>query len=413
MPLGSEGFTTSVLLMKKYYLALERGLFQKSIYPLECCVTIGRSSQNEITLVDYAVSRSHARISFRNNLWIIEDLGSTNGIIFAGERVTEKVLQSGDTFQIGDSTLHFMEKDSLTDINQLSNTVKAFEGITKYQPPLLEGYGTKFGFMSLQETLQSTHIFNSLGDTEFSELEAVANLHLFSADQLIIQEGDPGRSTYVILDGRVKVFTKDYEGNEIHLSTLGAHEFFGEMSLLTGAPRSSSVATVQESLLSEISYKNMRNLMLRHPEVKDVLLAYSSKRAEDSTKKRAEVGTEDRRHYPRLNERLMVRFTVWPTEALPEEMISHTYKGTSTDISLDGALLAVMGPAMDAFCPGCQLQVEIELPQPWGKVHTLGIIRRLTSGKHTVQLGIEFSGTSTKDSKKLKEFIYGEVHTAI
>jgi CRP-like cAMP-binding protein len=399
--------------MKKYYLALERGLFQKSIYPLERSVTIGRSSQHEITLVDYAVSRSHAKISLQNNVWVIEDLGSTNGIIFAGERVTEKVLQSGDTFQIGDSTIHFMEKDSLTDINELSNTMKAFEGISKYQSPLLEGYCTKLGFMSLQETLQSTHVFNSLGDKEFSELEAVANLHLFSADQLIIQEGDPGRSTFVILDGRVRVFTKDYDGNEILLSTLGAHEFFGEMSLLTGEPRSSSVATVEESLLSEISYKNMRNLMMRHPEVKDVLLAYSSKRMEDSREKRAEVGTEDRRSHPRLKERLMVRFTVWPTEALPEEMISHTYKGTSSDISLDGAQLAVMGPAMEAFRPGCQLQLEIELPQPWGKVHTLGIIRRLTSGKHTVQIGIEFSDTSTQDNKKLKEFIYGEVHTAV
>ena len=397
--------------MKKFYLALERGLFQKSIYPLEGSVSIGRSPQNEITLVDWAVSREHARISFRNDTWAIKDLGSTNGIIFSGERVAERILQPGDSFQIGEFTLHFMEKDVMEGVNQLSDTMKAFEGITRYQPFMLEGHHPEYGFMGLRETLQSTNIFNSLRDKEFRELEAGANLHLFSAGQLIFREGDPGRSTYVVLDGQIKVFTMDYDGKEIQLATLGANQFFGEMSLLTGEPRSSSVATVEESLLSEISYKSMRRLMFRHPQVKDVMLAYFNERAEDSSKKRTEAGIEDRRNQPRLNERLVVGFTVWPTEDLPEEMISHTYKGTSSDISLNGMQLAVLGPAMESFRSGCHLQLEIELPQPWGRIHTLGIARRVISSELTFQIGIEFSGTSTKDHQKLKDFIYGEDHS--
>jgi branched-chain amino acid transport system substrate-binding protein len=120
-------------------------------------------------------------------------------------------------------------------------------------------------------------------------LEDITNLHLFGADQLIVREGDTGRSLYIVLDGRVKVFNKDYNDREFQIATLEANQFFGEMALLTGQPRSSSVATVEESLLSEISYGNMSRLMLRYPQIKEVLLKYFRERQADTKKKRAEA----------------------------------------------------------------------------------------------------------------------------
>ena len=76
--------------VKRFYLALKRNKIQKSIYPLEGSVSIGRSPENDITLVDYNVSRTHARVSFQQGSWVVEDLGSANGIILAGERVVSK-----------------------------------------------------------------------------------------------------------------------------------------------------------------------------------------------------------------------------------------------------------------------------------------------------------------------------------
>ena len=42
--------------MNRFYLGLKRGTLQKSVYPLEGSVTIGRSGENDITLVDFDVS---------------------------------------------------------------------------------------------------------------------------------------------------------------------------------------------------------------------------------------------------------------------------------------------------------------------------------------------------------------------
>lgn len=399
--------------MNRFYLCLKRGTLQKSVYPLEGSITIGRSGENDITLVDSDVSRSHARISFQTDSWTIEDLGSSTGIILGGKRIDKRELKSGDAFQIGGITLSLMEEGAFDKTEQLSETMQVFAALIKYQSPFVNHNRTNPGFMRLQGALISNPIFRSLGKKELRGLEDMSNLHLFSPNQLIFEEGDPGRSIYLILDGGVRVFTKDHSGEEFQLATLKTNQFFGEMAMLSGEPRSSSVATLGESLLSEISYNNMRRLIRRYPQIKEVLLEYFRERAEDSRKKRAEANIEDRRAQPRLQERLMTIFTVCPTYKFnqPQEMVDHTYKATTSDISGSGAKLEVLGPALRSFRSGFELDLEIELPAPWGEIFTEGKIRHVTLAGSTAQLGIEFIEISDEDMKKLQHFLYGETDT--
>jgi CRP-like cAMP-binding protein len=397
--------------VKRFYLALKREKLQKSIYPLEGSVSIGRSPENDITLVDYNVSRTHARVSFQKGFWIIEDLGSANGIISAGERLVSKTLNRGDSFQIGESILTFMEEGVADNTEQLSETMQVFSSLINYQSPFVDPNRTNPSFMRLQGALLSTPIFRSLGKQELRGLEDIANLHFFGAGQLVFQEGDPGRSVYIILDGRVRVFTKDHKGKEFPLATLESNQFFGEMALLSGKPRSSSVATAKESLLAEFSYKNMKRIMMRYPQIKEVLGQYFREREEDSKKKRVEANIQERREEPRFKERLLVSFGVWPLESLPEEMINHTYKATSADISISGIMLAAMGPVMEAFHVGCRLQLEIQLPTRFGRVETQGLVRHVIREKNTVKLGVDFVDTPAEDKKKLQKFLYGQTQT--
>ena len=178
--------------MKRFYLALKRNNLQKSIYPLEGSVSIGRNPENDITLVDYNVSRTHARVSFQKGSWIIEDLDSANGIIFAGELVVSKTLTLGDSFQIGESILTFLEEGVSDNTEQLSATMQVFSSLINYQSPFVDPNRTNPSFMRLQGALLSTPIFRSLGKQALRGLEDIANLHLFSAGQLVFQEGDSG-----------------------------------------------------------------------------------------------------------------------------------------------------------------------------------------------------------------------------
>jgi hypothetical protein len=68
-------------------------------------IRIGRAPECELVLRDSRVSRRHARLSARDGLLVLTDLGSTNGTTVNGNRITEMVLGAGDRIQLGESSV--------------------------------------------------------------------------------------------------------------------------------------------------------------------------------------------------------------------------------------------------------------------------------------------------------------------
>jgi pSer/pThr/pTyr-binding forkhead associated (FHA) protein len=68
-------------------------------------ISLGRSSQNDVCLVDPILSRHHCRISFHGGVLSVEDLDSANGTLVNGEEVKTAQLHDGDTVTIGDTVL--------------------------------------------------------------------------------------------------------------------------------------------------------------------------------------------------------------------------------------------------------------------------------------------------------------------
>jgi diguanylate cyclase (GGDEF)-like protein len=62
---------------------------------------LGRAPTVDLSFDDTAISRAHARIGFHSDAYVLEDLGSTNGTLLRGMRVTKAMLASGDRFQLG------------------------------------------------------------------------------------------------------------------------------------------------------------------------------------------------------------------------------------------------------------------------------------------------------------------------
>ncbi len=78
-------------------------------------ITIGRQDGNAIRLTERNVSRSHARLLKRNQAYVVEDLGSYNGVTVNGERIEEKAqLAVGDQLGIGDYDLAFQSDTPAT-----------------------------------------------------------------------------------------------------------------------------------------------------------------------------------------------------------------------------------------------------------------------------------------------------------
>jgi hypothetical protein len=70
--------------------------------------TIGRSRDCDVVVQDPNVSRRHAAVKPRGGSWIVEDLGSTNGVVVNGRRIDHpRVLSAGDEIELGTATLTF------------------------------------------------------------------------------------------------------------------------------------------------------------------------------------------------------------------------------------------------------------------------------------------------------------------
>jgi len=94
--------------------------------------------------------------------------------------------------------------------------------------------------------LRSVPLFSGLGESELEKLSTICGRRRVERGAFIVRAGETIDSLYVLLTGRAKVVNTDEEGRgEIILAWLGPGEFFGEMGLIDGSPRSASVVATE------------------------------------------------------------------------------------------------------------------------------------------------------------------------
>ncbi|MBC5763379.1 Crp/Fnr family transcriptional regulator [Ramlibacter albus] len=113
-------------------------------------------------------------------------------------------------------------------------------------------------------------------------LAARGTLRNYRKNTVVLTEGESGDSVFVVLSGEVKVFATDEHGRELTYSTIGAGDYFGEMSL-DGGPRSASVMTLQPTVCSVVSRAAVRDHIAEEPEFALELVAQVIRRARAAT----------------------------------------------------------------------------------------------------------------------------------
>lgn len=121
-------------------------------------------------------------------------------------------------------------------------------------------------------------LFSDLSPDAFIELFERCPLLRFDKGQQIIEQGSLGDSFFVICGGSVKVVRED-NGARRELATLNEGAFFGEMALLSGAPRTASVESdTDDTQLLEISAPVLAQLSHRYPQVAQALKKFCRQR---------------------------------------------------------------------------------------------------------------------------------------
>lgn len=116
------------------------------------------------------------------------------------------------------------------------------------------------------QRLSEISIFAPLSDEETRKLAEVGEVFVFAPGEPIVRQGHEGHSMFIIHRGSVKAqITED--GKTRTLGTLRAGDFFGEISLLTGAPRSASVVADEETEVLKISNLCLKPILEANPEL--------------------------------------------------------------------------------------------------------------------------------------------------
>ena len=113
----------------------------------------------------------------------------------------------------------------------------------------------------LSTLLRRITYFESCTDIELRSLIEQGYRKRFAAGHTIFKENDPGESFYIILSGQVEILSGK---KETSIGILKAGEFFGEISLLTGMPRPSTIRTLEEVSLFVVDRNALQKLLKDH-----------------------------------------------------------------------------------------------------------------------------------------------------
>ncbi|PYS46259.1 MAG: hypothetical protein DMF68_19665 [Acidobacteria bacterium] len=260
-----------------------------------------RTFSNNIVLASHtSVSREaidvfprdnlNARIVFFNTLYTdspAKTIHIVREAVREADNVSPKITPVVRIRNFGDSSLDWEVKYWLTDYAKYNDTDAlvrqriwyafrrarinfAFPTRTLHierQPKTDEAQVDGSGFI---ERLSAVDIFAPLSNEQMAQLAAASVSHIFAPGETVIRAGDEGSSMFVVHNGRVSVQISD-NGRPRMVATLHEGDFFGEMALFTGEPRTANVVALEETEVLEIDHQAMKQLFDTNPDLVDSL----------------------------------------------------------------------------------------------------------------------------------------------
>lgn len=127
-------------------------------------------------------------------------------------------------------------------------------------------------------------LFASLPEDEFLRVVEKMIPLQFMPGEKIVEEGKVGDSIYIISRGRVKVVSF-LSGEVVELGELGPNDFFGEVSYLTGRPRTATIITTEETEVLELKGTELTQIISLHNWIKERLEVYYEERVKKTIEK--------------------------------------------------------------------------------------------------------------------------------
>jgi CRP/FNR family transcriptional regulator/CRP/FNR family cyclic AMP-dependent transcriptional regulator len=126
--------------------------------------------------------------------------------------------------------------------------------------------------------LKQVSLFADLADEDIRELTAAVKRRSFRSGEVIFHRDDPGQVLYMIKDGKVKISLISPDGQEISLVVFGKGEYFGDLALLDGLPRSADAIALEKVECYTLQRSDFQKAIMKNPKIAIQVLEVLSKR---------------------------------------------------------------------------------------------------------------------------------------
>jgi CRP-like cAMP-binding protein len=161
------------------------------------------------------------------------------------------------------------------------------------------------------EALARCPLFERADQTMLASLSSRLRVRRFRRNEVIMHQGDPGDSLHIVAAGAVKIVLPSAEGEEAIIATLRPGDFFGELALLDGAPRSATATALEASETLVLPRSVFTEALDTVPGLRDALLSGLARELRRLT------GHVEELHFLDLSGRLATRLARLAQEAEP------------------------------------------------------------------------------------------------
>jgi CRP/FNR family cyclic AMP-dependent transcriptional regulator len=137
--------------------------------------------------------------------------------------------------------------------------------------------------LSKLNLLRNIPLFASLSDAELQLLADSLQRRSFARDTILFHKDSVDQTLYIIESGRVRIFILNPDGEEITVNVYGAGDFFGELALLDGQPRSAGAMVLEDAVLLALHRDDFLHHLQAHPDMIMTILKVLSARIRYTT----------------------------------------------------------------------------------------------------------------------------------
>lgn len=124
--------------------------------------------------------------------------------------------------------------------------------------------------------------FTDLPEDELDRIMDQLEIVNLKSGEILFREGDPGENMYIVVSGELEILKAPDTDNELILNRVPEGEYIGEMSLVTGAPRTASIRAHGDVVLLSMSRAQLMDLLQQHPQLASTMINVLSQRLDNT-----------------------------------------------------------------------------------------------------------------------------------